>query len=125
MLNFSDEGAQSQRRYCSVLPARGAQLERYIHSVYEFIKAKKLAAVRIGTIKIRPEALEDFIKSSEVQPWNRESVQAGGVLCEIMQVVIISPLKWFREISYETKTKPNQGVVTILAIKLMSIAHFP
>lgn len=37
-------------------------------SVYEFIKAKKLAAVRIGTIKIRPEALEDFIKSSEVQP---------------------------------------------------------
>ena len=52
-------------------------------------------------------------------------MQAGGVLCEIMQVVIISPLKWFREISYETKTKPNQGVVTILAIKLMSIAHFP
>ena len=33
MLNFSDEGAQSQRRYCSVLPARGAQLERYIHDV--------------------------------------------------------------------------------------------
>ena len=37
-------------------------------SVYVLIKAKKLAAVRIGTIKIRPEALEDFIKSSEVQP---------------------------------------------------------
>ena len=33
MLNFSDEGAQSQRRYCSVLPARGAQLERYIQFV--------------------------------------------------------------------------------------------
>ena len=31
MLNLSDEGAQSQRLYCSILPARGAQLERYIH----------------------------------------------------------------------------------------------
>ena len=35
MLNFSDEGAQSQRRYCSVLPARGAQLERYIQDADE------------------------------------------------------------------------------------------
>lgn len=35
-------------------------------SVYKLIKSKQLQAVKIGTIKIRPEALDDFLKSTEI-----------------------------------------------------------
>lgn len=31
MLNLSNEGAQFERRYCSIPPAMGAHLVRYIH----------------------------------------------------------------------------------------------
>lgn len=35
-------------------------------SVYNLIKSKQLSAVKIGTIKIRPEALDSFLKSNEI-----------------------------------------------------------
>lgn len=35
-------------------------------SVYNLIKSKQLSAVKIGTIKIRPEALDTFLKSNEI-----------------------------------------------------------
>ncbi len=35
-------------------------------TVYRLIKNKKLNAVKIGNIKIRPEALDDFLKSAQV-----------------------------------------------------------
>ena len=55
--------AEEERKKLLTVKEVAAILRVNTDSVYEFIKAKKLAAVRIGTIKIRPEALEDFIKA--------------------------------------------------------------
>ena len=35
-------------------------------AVYKLIKLKQLQAVKIGTIKIRPEALDNLLKNNEV-----------------------------------------------------------